>query len=110
MSRQIAMPPSEFELKKCEKAIAAFLKKSRPPPHIRKELDLGYRINGHSIEIFEIRPKWRNPENTLEIPVAKSTNVSVFWMTVLVNCGGFVWSTTSTGVAALRSFIGNVLK
>ena len=79
------MTLSEFELMKCEKAIAAFMNKRRPPPHIRKQLDLGYRINGQSIEIFEIRPEWKNPENTLEIPVAKSTYVrakgtwKVYW-------------------------------
>jgi len=79
------MSLSEFELKKCEKAIAAFMKKRRPPPHIRKELDLGHRIKGQSIEIFEIRPEWRNPEITIEIPVAKCTYVrtqgtwKVYW-------------------------------
>jgi Protein of unknown function (DUF3024) len=79
------MSLSEFELKKCENAIAAFMKKRRPSPHIRKELDLGYRIKGQSIEIFEIRPEWRNPENTIEIPVAKSTYIrtkgtwKVYW-------------------------------
>ncbi len=79
------MSLSEFELKKCEKAIAAFMKKRRPPPHIRKELDLGYRIKGQSIEIFEIRPEWRNPKNIIEIPVAKSSYVrtkgtwKVYW-------------------------------
>jgi hypothetical protein len=79
------MALSEFEIRKCEKAIAAFMKKRRPPAHIRKELDLGYRIKNQSIEIFEIRPEWRNPENTIEIPVAKSTFVKtqgiwrVYW-------------------------------
>lgn len=76
---------SEFEVKKCETAIAAFMKKRRPPPHIRRELDLGYRIKGQSIEIYEIRPEWRNPKNAIEIPVAKSIYVKirgtwkVFW-------------------------------
>lgn len=79
------MALTEFELKRCEKAIAAFMKKRRPPAHIRKELDLGYRIKNQSIELFEIRPEWRNPESTIEIPVAKSTYVKtqgtwkVYW-------------------------------
>ena len=47
----------------------------RPPPHIRKEYDLGYRIHNQSVEIFEIRPEWRNPASKIEIPVAKSTYV-----------------------------------
>ncbi len=79
------MALSEFEIKKCEKAIAAFMKKRRPPANIRKELDIGFRITDQSVEIFEIRPEWRNPDNTIEIPVAKSTYVKtdgtwkVFW-------------------------------
>ncbi len=79
------MALSEFEIKKCEKAISRFMAKRRPPPEVRKELDLGYRIKGQSIEIFEIRPEWRNPGNKVEIPVAKSTYVrtkgmwKVFW-------------------------------
>jgi uncharacterized membrane protein YsdA (DUF1294 family) len=175
------MSLSEFELKKCEKAIAAFMSKRRPPPHIRQELDLGYRINGQSIEIFVIRPEsanhhrcsifvivgvpvlasrilpvilgiymeislmtftayaldksaarkgdWRTKESTLHLlslaggwPGAivvqqqlrhksrKASFRSVFWMTVFLNCGVFVWLTTSTGAAALQSFIGSVVK
>ncbi|MFZ0485566.1 MAG: DUF3024 domain-containing protein [Arenicellales bacterium] len=79
------MALSEFEKRKCEKAIAAFMKKRRPPPHIRKELDLGYRIEGQSVEIFEIRPFWRNPEERIEQAVAKATYVKnkgiwkVYW-------------------------------
>ena len=69
------MALSEFELIKCEKALADFMKRRRPPAHIRKELDLGYRIKGQSIEIFEIRPEWDDPDNTYEFPVAKSTFV-----------------------------------
>ena len=46
------MALSEFEIKKCEKAIAAFMEKRRPPAHIRKELDLGYRIKDQPIELF----------------------------------------------------------
>ena len=35
---------------------------------------------------------------------------AVFWMTVLLNGGAFFLLTTSTGAAALQSFIGNVVK
>jgi len=79
------MALSEFETKKCERAIAAFMEKRRPPVHIRKELDLGYRIKGQSIEIFEVRPFWRNPEERIEQAVAKATYVKtkgvwkVYW-------------------------------
>lgn len=46
------MAISEFEIKKIEKELEAFMKVQRPPAHIRNELDLGYRIEGQSVEIF----------------------------------------------------------
>ena len=79
------MALSEFEIKRCEKLVAEFVLKRRPPPHIRAQLDLAFRISGQSIEIFEVRPHWENKERTLEHPVAKATynkrklNWKVFW-------------------------------
>jgi len=69
------MAISEFEIKRCEKAMNKFIQKNRPPPHIRKELDLCYRIKNQSIEIFEVRPRWDSPEELMENPVAKATYV-----------------------------------
>ena len=66
---------SEFELKRYEKVVKAFVDKHRPPPHIRKDLDLGYRLKGQSVELFEIRPRWDNPKELLEHAVAKATYV-----------------------------------
>lgn len=79
------MALSEFETKKYEKLVSAFVEKRRPPAHIRNELDLGFRIKGQSIEIFEIRQMWDNPNEKIEEPVAKTTYVKtqktwkVFW-------------------------------
>ncbi len=69
------MALSEFELKKYEKAVTAFIERNRPPAHIRKELDLSYRITDQSIEIFEICPRWDNPKEIMESSVAKATYV-----------------------------------
>ena len=67
---------SEFETKRFEKVVDSFIQKHRPPPHIRPKLDLAFRISGQSIEIFEIRPRWRGePGETTEHPVAKTTYV-----------------------------------
>ena len=76
---------SELEIKRIQKLADSFLEKRRPPAHLRKELDLGYHIDGNSIVIFEIRPVWNNPERTIEEPVAKTTYVKksdiwkVYW-------------------------------
>jgi hypothetical protein len=80
------MTLSEIETKIIEKAIAAFMEKRRPPISIRSKLDLGYRISGQSVELFEIRPRWDKPEIILEHDFAKTTYVrtqkawKIFWM------------------------------
>lgn len=69
------MSLSEFEIKKIEKAVVKFMEKRRPAPHIREQLDLGFRIKDQSIELFEIRPVWNNPKEKMELPFAKATYV-----------------------------------
>ncbi len=66
---------SEFEQKRYEKPVKAYIDKRRPPLHIRKEVDLGYRFTNQSVELFEIRPVWRNPSEYMEYPFAKATFV-----------------------------------
>ena len=76
---------NEFEKKKYEKAVEAFIEKRRPSAAIRDQVDLGYRITGQSVEIFEIRPLWDNPTQKIEEPIAKATSVKkqnvwkVYW-------------------------------
>jgi hypothetical protein len=76
---------SEFEQHRIEKAVDTFLLKRRPPPDLRKQLDLGFRLEGQSLELFEIRPVWSDPNRYMESPAAKATFVQarkvwrVFW-------------------------------
>lgn len=76
---------SELEKRRIEKLVNAFLAKRRPPPDLRKELDLGFRLEGQSLELFEVRPVWNDPNQYMESPVAKATFVKtrkiwrVFW-------------------------------
>ena len=80
------MALTELERKRCEKALTDLMDRRRPPPHIRDQLDLGYKIEGHTIEIFEIRPRWKDAGVRQEYSVAKATFVrtqgiwKVFWM------------------------------
>ena len=80
------MALAEIELARVHRAMDSFMQSRRPPAHIRPDLDLGFRITGQSVEIFEIRPAWRGPINEKhESPVAKATYVRsrgvwrVFW-------------------------------
>ena len=69
------MAISEFEIKRCESEVEKFLERRRPPAQVRHQLDFGYRIENQSVELFEIRPQWQNPEEKMEIPFAKATYV-----------------------------------
>lgn len=69
------MALSELEIKRCEKVVGQYVENRRPPAHIRNELDLAFRIKEQSVEIFEIRPLWREPGVKIESPVAKATYV-----------------------------------
>jgi hypothetical protein len=79
------MALSEFERKRVERVVGAFIEKRRPAPHVRPELDLGFRVAGQSVEVFEIRPRWDRPQEKMEHAVAKATYVKarniweVFW-------------------------------
>lgn len=76
----------DLERKKVENAAKAFLAIKRPPPHVRPELDLGWRLTDQSIELFEIRPQWDDPKTIHEYPFAKATfartknHWRIFWM------------------------------
>ena len=79
------MAIGEFEIKRIEKLVGQFVEKRRPQPQIRPELDIGFRIDGQSFEIFEKRPQWNDPSKKMEGPVAKATYVKsrkiwkLFW-------------------------------
>lgn len=79
------MAISEFEIKRCEKLVGTFIENNRPPPHIRKQLDLSFRIKNQSIEIFGLRSLWNNPDKIIEEMQAKATYVKktktwkVYW-------------------------------
>lgn len=69
------MTLTDLERMRCERDLSRFMERRRPPPHIRPKLDIGYRISGPSVEIFEIRPDWQDPKEKMEHSVAKATFV-----------------------------------
>ncbi len=70
------MALSELEAARVRKALGGFVERRRPPPHIRPKLDLGFRVLGQSVELFEVRPVWRGaPGEKQEQPFAKATYV-----------------------------------
>jgi hypothetical protein len=55
--------------------LEGFIERKRPPEKIRKQLDIGYNIQGQSLFILEIRPSMFEPERILEHEIAKATYV-----------------------------------
>ena len=80
------MALTPIELRRCEKALSAFLERTRPPPEIRKKVDIAYKLERQSVEIVEIRPDWQDKSKKTQTPIAKATYVrtqnvwKVYWM------------------------------
>ncbi len=74
------------QIEEVKQAAAKFMYNNRPPEDIRPQLDLGYRIDGQSVYVFEIRPQWDKPEIIQNYDVAKTTYVEskgywkIFWL------------------------------
>lgn len=102
---------TELERKRCEKALTDFMARRRTPPHIRDQLDLDYRMDGQSVEIFEIRPDWKDDSVRHESPVAKATFVrtqglwKVFWMRADLKWHSYE---PKAAVNTLKEFLGAV--
>jgi Protein of unknown function (DUF3024) len=67
------VPLSQFEIKRCERLVAEFIERRRPPARLRKDVDLAFRMRGPSVEIFEIRANWRGKGKPIEHRIAKAT-------------------------------------
>ncbi len=84
--RICTMALSKEQIADIEKATAEYMYYNRPPLDIRDQLDFGYRIEGQSVFLFEVRPRWDKPEEKSELPVAKTTYIKsknlwkIYWM------------------------------
>jgi hypothetical protein len=58
-----------------------YLDEIRPPEKMRSELDISYKIENKSVIIYEIRPRYDNPEIKIESDIARTTWVKVkgYW-------------------------------
>jgi len=61
---------TELELKRIEKLVGG-LCAARSPEHLRDQIRLEYRVQDHSILIYDVRPGWRAPRELMEEPCAK---------------------------------------
>ena len=61
---------SDLELKRIEQAVGELCRR-RSPAHLKDKVRLEYAVKGHEVVIFEHRPKWDNPKERMNSPVAK---------------------------------------
>ncbi|OGW67715.1 MAG: hypothetical protein A3H49_09330 [Nitrospirae bacterium RIFCSPLOWO2_02_FULL_62_14] len=64
------MPFSQIELKQIERTVGEFCRR-RSPVHLKDKLRLEYVVKGHDVVVCERRPRWNNPQEWMESPVAK---------------------------------------
>lgn len=80
----MALTPQQIEM--IQQAGNGFLVIRRPPPEIRDQVDLAYKIESQSVIIYEIRAGWPDPAAKFEAPAAKATYVKsndrwkIYWM------------------------------
>jgi len=64
------MALSEFELKVVENTVGKMCQ-HRSPAHLRDQIRIIYKVINHSVEVYEQRPRWNNPREQTNTPVAK---------------------------------------
>jgi hypothetical protein len=80
------MPLPDDQVRECLGAVCAFLKRRRPPPKIRDQVDCRVDINGSEVVIVEVRPAYNNKRRKVDHLVAKAKWVAarkvwrLFWM------------------------------
>ena len=62
---------TDFERAINQKALDWFMIERRPPEHIRPKLDLGYLIDGQTVDLFSIRPDWKDKSVVRHEPIAR---------------------------------------
>jgi len=106
------MALNDLERKRSEKTARDFVEARRPPAHLRGQLDLGYRIVGQSVEIFEVRPAYWDPAERLENKIAKATYVKradewrIYWQRADLKWHRYEPHPTATSLEEVLTVVG----
>jgi hypothetical protein len=77
---------NELETKRYEKLLQEFIEQHGPQGHIRLKLRWGFKIEGQSVELLGIRPRWNDPTKKTSSGYAKAIYVKkdkfwkIYWM------------------------------
>jgi hypothetical protein len=61
---------NEIELKLIENTVGKMCRR-RSPEHLKDQVSVIYKVVNHSVEIYEHRPRWDNPEEWIDEGIAK---------------------------------------
>src|SRR5271169_2733739 len=64
------MPFTEFELKYIEKTVGKMCE-LRSPTHLHDKLQIVFEVKGYDVIVSEKRPRWDDPLQWLNMPIAK---------------------------------------
>jgi hypothetical protein len=77
------MALNELDRRRVEKQVADFVEARRPPPEMRAQLDIGYRLEKQAVELFERRRSMRGhrvEEDFARLVYVKSRDVwKLYW-------------------------------
>lgn len=77
------MALSELDQRRIEKQVGEFVDARRPPPDIRPQIDIGYRLDNQAVELFERRRSMRGhriEEEFARLVYVKSRDVwKLYW-------------------------------
>ncbi|MDE3235067.1 MAG: DUF3024 domain-containing protein [Bacteroidota bacterium] len=88
-----------------------YIERIRPAIEIRDKIDIGYRIEGQSVFLFERRPSWNDPTEIMDSDYAKTTydKKNKVWKIYWMRANG-QWNTYQPckTVIQLKEFINEV--
>ena len=61
---------AEIELARVDKSVGGLCRR-RTRPEIRDQLRLEYSVQRHDVDLYEVRPHWKDPGEELQTPIAK---------------------------------------
>ena len=64
---------TDDELALVDATVGALVARRQPPEHLHDQLRLELEIDGHRVRIWEIRPLWSDPTQTVRSGVAQFT-------------------------------------
>ncbi len=70
------------------------------------------RIPENTLHLLSLAGGWPGAliaQETLRHKTIKKSFRSIYWVTVLLNCGAFIWVLTPTGSSTLQSFLASIL-